>query len=752
VWVRRGGRSERIDADTLRSGDLVLLEAGDVVPADCRILQASGVQVEEAVLTGESFPVTKGPTACDAAALAERSSMLYQGTTLVAGEARAVVVATGEATEARRGLAAVRNATSVGGVEARLEGITSVTTPIATFSGAALLLSAMARGQNPREALNEAVALAVAAVPEGLPLLSSLAQYAAAGRLSRQRVLVRNPRAIESLGRVQVICLDKTGTLTCGHIELVQVWAAGSSHPIENPGSVGREALRVALWATPEPEQGKRLNHPTDRATRRGAEAVGLNGSGWELRQALPFEPGRGFHAALGLRDGDPLLCVKGAPEVLLRACSEQCTAEGSRPLTAEALENLEAEARRMAEKGLRVLAVARRSMAGDVCLTDGHVRDLQFLGFLGLADPVRPTASAALQDLHKAGISIKIITGDHPATASAIAEDLSLPNDGTVLTGPMIDAMDDAALQEAVLGASVIARVSSMQKLRLVRALQQAGKVVAMTGDGANDAAAIRLADVGIALGEKATEAARQAADMVVTDGCIETIGRAVLEGRALWRSVREAVSLLVGGNLGEIGFTLFSGLSQERPALNTRQLLLLNLLTDVAPALSIAMQAPSRQDPTTLLHEGPEASLGRSLDQEILRKGAVTAVTSGLARALASWTSSPERADTVGLLTLVGTQLGQMLVSGRRDPLTVATGLGSMGGLLFTVQTPVVSDFFGCRPLGPLGLLQAGTATLAGTAAGVALPWLDRLLAPPQPEGSASESSAGKEAPPPD
>ncbi|MEB3322864.1 MAG: cation-transporting P-type ATPase, partial [Synechococcaceae cyanobacterium] len=668
VWVRRGGRPERIESDALRPGDVVLLEAGEVVPADCRLLRASGVQVDEAVLTGESFPVCKDPSPCGAAALAERSSMLYLGTTLVAGEATAVVVATGEATEARRGLAAVRHATGAGGVEARLEGITALTTPIATFSGAALLLASLARGQNPRDALNEAVALAVAAVPEGLPVLSSLAQYAAAGRLSREHVLVRNARAIESLGRVQVLCLDKTGTLTCGHIELVQIWAEGSRLPVDPPGPAGREVLRVALHATPTPEPGKRLNHPTDRAIRRGAEAVGVDDSGWDLRQALPFEPGRGFHASLGLCDGDPLLCVKGAPEVVLGACSERTAAAGVEPLGEGEVRQLEDIARRMAEQGLRVLAVARRAMGGEVPLSDGEVQGLRFLGFLALADPVRPSARAALKDLQRAGIHVKIITGDHPATAAAIAEDLSLPCDGTVLTGADIEAMDEATLQEAALEASVFARVSAMQKLRIVRALRQAGRVVAMTGDGANDAAAIRLADVGIALGEKATEAARQAADLVVTDGRIETIGRAVLEGRALWRSVREAVSLLVGGNLGEIGFTLFTGLSQERPALNTRQLLLLNLLTDVAPALSIAMRAPSQRDPAELLQEGPEASLGGRLDQDILRTGAVTAVTSGLARALAGRTAPAERADTVGLLTLVGTQLGQMLLGGRR------------------------------------------------------------------------------------
>jgi cation-transporting ATPase I len=299
------------------------------------------------------------------------------------------------------------------------------------------------------------------------------------------------------------------------------------------------------------------------------------------------------------------------------------------------------------------------------------------------------------------------------------------------------MEAMDDGELRQAAQQAAVFARVTSMQKLRLVQALRQAGLVVGMTGDGANDAPAIRLAEVGIALGEKATEAARQAADIIVTDGRIETIVRAVLEGRALWRSVRDAVALLVGGNLGEIGFTLVAGLGEGQPALNTRQLLLLNLLTDVAPALAIAMRPPARLDPAELLREGPEASLGRSLDRDILRKAAVTALTSGLARSLAERGGERARADTVGLLTLVGTQLGQMLVSGRSDPLTLATGVGSLGGLVATVQIPGLSHAFGCRPLGPVGLLQAGTAAALGTGVGLVLPWLERWVAPPDRSG---------------
>ncbi|MEB3319879.1 MAG: cation-translocating P-type ATPase [Cyanobium sp.] len=754
VSVRRQGELRRLDALALQLGDVIRLEDGEVVPADCRIVAATGLQVDEAVLSGESFPVVKGSEPTAAAALAERSSMLYAGTTVVAGTAEAVVIALGDATEARRGLAAARDAALAGGVEGRLESLTDLTTPIATLSGVAVLLSALARGHDPCVALGEGVALTVAAVPEGLPVLASLAQLAAASRLSSEHVLVRNPRAIASLGRVDVICLDKTGTLTSGQIRLVQICAGERCMPPDQLDPAGQRVLRLALRATPEAEAGQRLAHPTDQGLLEGAAAAGVGRDGWQTLDTLPFEPSRGFHASLCARAGQQLLCVKGSPEVVLAACASELTVGETTPLQPEDRERLVERARQLAERGLRVLAVARRplldpppSVAGidqGTSLSDADVRDLEFLGFVALEDPIRDTARQALAELRRAGVSACIITGDHPATAHAIARQLDLPSDGSVVTGPMLDGMDEAELQQAVQSTAVFARITAMQKLHIVRALRQAGRVVAMAGDGANDAAAIRLAEVGIALGSRATEAARAAADLVVTDGRIETIVLAVLEGRALWRSVRDAVGLLVGGNLGEIGFTLLAGLVEGRPPLNTRQLLLMNLLTDVAPALAIAMRPPQGLKPEQLLQEGPEASLGSPLEQDILRTAAVTALSSALARSLAAVGGDRRGADTVGLLTLVGTQLGQALTRRHGDGVALLTGLGSFGALVATVQTPLLSQAFGCRPLGPLALLQAGAATVAGTGLGLLLPLLPRWGAPPGTKGGSRPGEA--------
>jgi magnesium-transporting ATPase (P-type) len=278
---------------------------------------------------------------------------------------------------------------------------------------------------------------------------------------------------------------------------------------------------------------------------------------------------------------------------------------------------------------------------------------------------------------------------------------------------------MDDDALDARVNGVSVFARVAPHQKVRIVNALQEAGLTVAMTGDGANDAQAIRLADVGIALGERSTAAARQAADLIVGEERIEAIIDALLESRALWRAVRDAVGLLVGGNVGEIAFTVFGGLRLGRSPLNPRQLLLVNLLTDTAPALAMASRPPKDRDPEALLREGPEASLGAALNREILVQGAATGLAGALAWGVYRRLGDESRADTVGLLALVGSQLAQALARGGHAAAVRRAALGSAGILLGVVQVPGLSEAFGCRPLGPLGLLTAGGASLGATAA---------------------------------
>jgi cation-transporting ATPase I len=365
------------------------------------------------------------------------------------------------------------------------------------------------------------------------------------------------------------------------------------------------------------------------------------------------------------------------------------------------------------------LLAVAERAAASLDSLDPAAPSGLVFLGFIGFRDPVRATSKRAIEDLVRTGIRTVMVTGDHPSTARAVAEEVALLDGREVLTGGELSELSDAELDRRIDQIGVFARVTPPQKVRVVRALQRRGRVVAMVGDGSNDAPAIRLANVGIAIGERSTSAAQAAADIVLTDERIESLAQAIWEGRAMWASVRDAVSILVGGNLGEIGFTLGVGLIDGRPPLSARQLLLVNLLTDVAPAMAIVMRPPSVDSLRNLAKEGPERSLGQALNRDIVARAGVTALGASAAWAIDRLTSGHARAGTVGLVALVGTQLGQTLLSGRFSQPVVATSVASAVALAAIVQTPGVSHAFGCRPLGPFSWATAIGASAAATAA---------------------------------
>ena len=610
-----------------------------MVPADCRLLEARALQADESSLTGESFPVDKTTVPVPARAIADRRSMLYEGTAVAAGRATAVVVATGSATETGRSMAAASGAAPVTGVEARLAQITRTTLPLALGSAGAVVAAGLLRGRPAADSIGAAVGLAVASVPEGLPFLVSAAQLASARRLAARGALVRNPRTIEALGRVDVLCFDKTGTLTQGRMAVAAVSDGTVSdrtgrRPGGALGSPRRQVLAAALRATPQPRAGRRAEHMTDAAVVTAAAAGQVTRAdghpGWRRGAALPFEPSRSYHATLGSSRNGTLLSVKGAPEVIL----PRCASWRGRSLHPAARKRLSAQLDRLTSEGYRVLAVAENPVTAHLQLADDEVTNLAFAGFVAFGDPVRTTAGASVRELREAGVHVVMITGDHPATAAAIAAELDVLNGGTVVTGTELDRLDDDALCAALADASVIARSTPAHKVRVVQAFQRLGRTVAMTGDGANDAAAIALADVGIALGQRGTPAARAAADLVVSDDRLETIIAAVVEGRAMWASVRQAIGILVGGNIGEVGYTLIGSLLTGRSPLSARQLLLVNLLTDLAPALAVALRPPDPESASTLLAEGPEASLGSALTEEVAVRAVATA-----AGATAAW-----------------------------------------------------------------------------------------------------------------
>jgi cation-transporting ATPase I len=586
----------------------------------------------------------------------------------------------------------------------------------------------LVRGRKLEDLVGTGVSLAVASVPEGLPLLATAAQLAAADRLSKQGALVRNARSIEALGRVDVLCIDKTGTLTEGRVELRFVFDGEDTTAVAELSEIGKSVLAAALRAAPDLRAGPSTQDPMDAALARAGSArkVEAGDRGLTRGAAQAFEAGRAYQAVSYRSAERVLVAVKGSPEAVLPNAEYWQRGAERLPLDRAQRAELLAKAREFGRSGLRVLAVAERQAGGSEALDLSRLEALTFRGFIAFSDPVRPTSAQAVADLRAAGVEVVMLTGDHPSTAEAVAREVDLLRGRAVITGTELSELSDLELDRKINGFGVFARVTPAQKVRVVRALQRAGRVVAMVGDGANDAPAIRLSNVGIAIGEGSTSAARAAADIVLTDERIETLVLAVVEGRAMWASVRDAVSILVGGNLGEIGFTLGAGLVDGRPPLNARQLLLVNLLTDVAPAMAIALRPPSSAAMQSLANEGPEASLGKALNRDIAARAVVTTVGASTAWVIGRFTGTRANANTIGLLALVGSQLGQTLVSGRFSRPVLVTSITSAAVLAGIVQTPGLSHLFGCRPLGPIGWATAIGASTAATYAASRFPLL--------------------------
>jgi cation-transporting ATPase I len=726
--------TEDLTGEQLHSGDLITVFANDVIPADARLLFAEALEIDEASLTGESVPVEKIPEPAPNAEMPDRRCMLYEGTTVLAGSGVAVVVATAEATEAGQAATVAGHVQAATGMQARLAELTRIALPATGVGGAAVTLLGMLGGLPLRRALEAGVAVAVAAVPEGLPLVATVSQLAAARRLSGLGVLVRSTRALEALGRVDTFCFDKTGTLTEGRLHLVRL-AGPSGRPLIHGGDQGRAVLRCAARACPPSDTDERhLSHATDRAV---LEAAGEQPTGdWALAEEVPFETSRGYAASLGTHGGRALVAVKGAPEVVLARCGSVHTPGRGitvrEPFTAARLRAAQRAVRVLASQGLRVLAVAERTVP-DIDQARGHVADyveeLTLLGLVGIADTPRPAATESVSALTQAGVRVTMITGDHPTTAAAVAADLGIPDADRVVTGTELDALSTTGRIAAVQHATVFARVSPTQKTRIVKDLQRAGRVVAMTGDGANDAAAIRRADVGIAMAGHGTGSARTAADLVLTAPDTSLILDALREGRALWESVTDAAAILVGGNAGEVAFTVLGTALSGQAPLTPRQLLLVNMLTDMLPSLAVAITPAERQGPgqtPTLAGTPARGFAGKDMARALAVRGTATALA-----ALSAWLTGrltrlipggTRRASTMGLAALVGAQLGQTLLTRWHSPLVLGTCALSWLALFAVVETPVVSQFFGCTPLGP-GAWAVVAASAATATAGAAL-----------------------------
>jgi cation-transporting ATPase I len=694
-------QSELVEARQLTPGTIIEVRAGEVVPADARLLSAVAVEVDESSLTGESLPVTKNPAPTPGRPLAERACMLYQGSTVLSGVCRGVVVAVGEATAAGRAMALAPRRRDEVGLHAQLAKVSAKVLPWTLTGGAAVVATALLRGSGIREAVTSGVYCAIAAVPEGLPLVATLAQREAARRLTEHNVLVRDPRSVETLGRIDVVCFDKTGTLSENCLVVTAISA--------QPGFDDDMILERAALATPVPLHEHAPLQATDAAV------VSRAGSQPKRDRELPFRAGRSYAAGLDGRT----LAVKGGPEVVLAACAD-AQDDAAREL-------LLTHVHEMATGGLRVIAVADRvltdtdlAVANESGLEPLCCSGLRLLGFLGITDTPRPDAGELLLGLAKRDISVRVITGDHPATARAIARQIGLEvPDACVITGARWERLSIAERAEVVKNNVIYARMTPEQKVQIVQQISQSGRICAMVGDGANDAAAIRASAVGVGVSSHGSDPARGAADVVLTQGRVGSLLEAIDEGQRLWQQAQAAVAMLLGGNAGEVAFNVYGTVVRGNAPLSARQTLLVNILTDVFPTTAVAVSG--------VRNMRPPAQRGIDMDDlahTVAVRAAATTVGASASWSLAVFTrANPRRAATVGLVGLVTTQLGQTLLESQ-DPLVIGTCAGTFVALAALVMTPGVSRLVGCVPLGPLAWMQAVAPAAALTVLGASRP----------------------------
>ncbi len=625
--VRRDGQVTSIPAAGIVAGDILALEAGDLVAADARLLEAASLKCIESALTGESEAVTKQPATLEQGdvELGDRENMLFMGTSIAAGTGQAVVVATAMKTELGRiaGLIAEAGAEGATPLQKKLDSFGRILVWATLGIVALLFVLGLQRGTEPFELFMTSVSLAVAAVPEGLPAVVTVALALGVMRMSRRRALVRRLPAVETLGSTNVICTDKTGTLTVGEMTVRALHVSGQSYEVTGEGygpdgEVRFEGRKVEAPHTPPllelanvllgcnnshlvQEEGtwKTVGDPTEGALL----AAGLKAGGDRERiekelpkhHEIPFDSDRKRSAVIRqMPDGKLRAFINGAPDVLLKLCTQLYTSSGVRPLTDEDRENLTAQNTALAQQALRVLGSAWRDLenAAPAELTPEAVEhDLVFVGLTGMYDPPRHEAKEAVAKCRAAGIRVVMITGDHPHTATAIAREIGIASaDDVAIAGVELEKMTDDELRQRAPKTAVYARVTAEHKLRIIRAWKANDAVVAMTGDGVNDAPAIKGADIGIAMGKSGTEVTKQAADMIVTDDNFASIVAAVEEGRGIYDNIRKTLQYLLAGNCGELLLmtaAIVAGLPMPLLAIH---LLWINLVTDGLPALCLA------------------------------------------------------------------------------------------------------------------------------------------------------------------
>ena len=612
--VLRDGQVRQEPAAELVPGDVILLEAGDRVPADGRLLECAGLRADESAMTGESVPAAKrlSDRLAQDAPMGDWSNMVLAGTTVASGRGRAVVVATGMDTQMGRIAGLLLNGEQEATpLQKKMEEISKVLSLLCLGVCAVTFGAGLLQGRNLPDMFLTAVSLAVAAIPEGLPAVVSIVLAMGVGRMAKAGAIVKRLPAVETLGCAGVICSDKTGTLTQNRMTVTEIWTVGGD---EKAALTAAALCSDARLTDNEPPRAQ--GDPTEAALVEAAARAGLLQGELERQMPrvgeIPFDSARKRMTTVHKREGGWRIVVKGAPDVLLARCDRVWT-DGTTPMTARLREKIGAANEAMAKRALRVLAVAVRDVDSLPPMNETDLENgLTFVGLLGMIDPPRPEVAAAVEQCVRAGVRPVMITGDHKATAVAVARQLGMVRPGDLaLTGAELDFMPQQMLEQEIGNISVFARVTPEHKMRIVRAWKKRGQVVAMTGDGVNDAPALKAADIGCAMGKAGTDVAKGAADMVLTDDNFAAIVRAVEEGRGIYANIRKAIHYLLSCNVGEI-LTVFAAtvLGFEQMPLLPVQLLWLNLVTDSLPALALGVE-PVERDVMTRPPRGAKDSL---------------------------------------------------------------------------------------------------------------------------------------------
>ncbi len=743
--VIRDGARRSVPAHEVVPGDVVWLEAGDRAPADLRLLRArGGLRIDEAALTGESVPVEKSERpAPEGAALGDRNSMAYSGTLVAAGSGTGVVAATAGGTELGR------ISEMVGGVERlktplirRMDAFARQVT--AAVLGVSVLMFGYAvwlAGYSADEGFMAVVGLAVSAIPEGLPAVMTIALAVGVRRMARRNAIIRLLPAVETLGSVTIICSDKTGTLTRNEMVARRVATADGDYEVSGEGyapegriepagdrdpALERLTLAAGLCNDARLREGEHgwtvEGDPMEGALAALAAKGGHDVAAWPRLDEAPFDSRHRWMATLNKGEAEAIF-VKGAPERILELCDVEATREGPRPVErGRWLARMEATA----AQGQRVLALAMKEAPGASVLAPQDVRGLTLLGLVGLIDPPRAEAARAVAECRTAGIGVRMITGDHAATAGAIARQLGMAEDPVVVTGPELDAADEARFREIARTATVFARAAPEHKLRLVEAFQADGHVVAMTGDGVNDAPALKRADVGVAMGRKGSEAAKEAAEMVLADDDFASVVAAVREGRTVRDNLEKVIAWTLPTNGGEALAIVLAILLGLALPVTAAQILWINMVTAVALGLTLAFEPT---EPGTMGKPPRPPSEGLLSRRLAWRIGFVSVLmvlgTFGM-HAWAAWKGlDQETARTLAVNAIVAMEIfylfsvryvhgGSITAEGVLGTRAVLIGVAiTLAAQIAFTYAPPLNAVFGSRPL---GMAEAWPVLVAG------------------------------------